>query len=276
MEADTEDDPPPNFRTTVVKTGLARFCRSSALVTEIDAAVKTATRIAFEGSKLLNLFFLHLLQHDLPIPKLNPNWIYTNVYQSVSVDRTQSQPRSSPCEQLEQVRQQLYLTVRPVGLQWPHRDLLGQVLKQLSKDTYVNCKNHVAVNFQKRLRRWWFSKLTRKLQTPLSRKDRWRLADTLVKAACKDNTGFGMPRGMQLTSQDISYLRNKLTELGGEGVQDEDRCPVEPNNVTDKKLSAHVSTLVLFSLLLSLLLNASRMFLVCSGNPICRGCTACS
>lgn len=236
-----EDDEPLGFRTTVVKTGLAKFCRSPSLVAEIDAAVKTATRIAFEGSKLLNLFFLHLLRQDLPIPKLDGNWIYVNIYQSVSVDKTSSQPRASPCEQVEEVRQQLYLPSRPAGLQWPHRDLLGQVLKQLSRDTYVNCKNHVAVNFKKRVRRWWFSKLTRKLQTDLSRKDRWRLADVLVSATCKDKTGFGMPRGMQLTAQDIHYLRNKLTEIGAEGTQDGERCPVEASNTTEKKLSVHVS-----------------------------------
>lgn len=240
---DEEDGVPATFRTTVVKTGLAKFCRHPTLVTQIEAAVQVATRIAFEGSKLLNLFFLHLLQHNLPIPKLGPNWIYTNVYQSVSGDKTHLQPRASPCQQLEQVRQQLYLPSRPADLPWPQRDLLGQVLKQLSKDTYVNCKNHVAVNFNKRLRWWWFSKLTRKLQTQLPRRDRWRLADALVSAACKDKTSFGMPSGIQLTIEEIAYLRNKLTELGGEGVQDGERCPVEPNSVTEKKLSVHVSNI---------------------------------
>lgn len=240
QDIDEPDAAPPGFRTTVVKTGLRQFCRYPALVQQIEGVVQNATVVAYEGSKLLNLFFLHLLENKLPIPKLDGNWIYTNVYQSLSVNRTQQQPRPSPCAQLEYVRQHLYLPHRPPNLGWGVRDNMGQVLKQLSKDTLVNCKNHVAVNFHKRLRRWWFGKLTRKLQTQLVRRDRWCLADTLVTAACNDKTGFGMPRRVQLTLQEIHYLKNKLTELGAESEADSELCPRDPAPVSNKKLSYQV------------------------------------
>ena len=232
---------PAAFRTTVVKTGLATFCRSPALVQQIESVVHNATIIAFEGSKLLNLFFLYLLENKLPIPKLDRNWICENVYLSVSVDRRSLQPRASPCRELEFVRAHLYLPQRSSDLAWGERDYMNQILKQLSADTLVNCKNHVAVNFHKRLRRWWFGKLTRKLETHLARKDKWRLSDTLVKAACNNKTGFAMPSGIHLTVEEIKYLCNKLTELGGECMEDEKLCPIDPSSVSEKKLGCHVS-----------------------------------
>lgn len=246
MEADSDDDDTDNdtssdVRPLVVKTGLTNFCRHPALVQQIETVVQNATTIAYEGSKLLNLFFLHLLENKLPIPQLKRNWIYTNVYQSISVDRRNPYPRPSPCAELEHVRQHLYLPHRPAGLAWGQRDYMNQILRQLSSDTLVNCKNHVAVNFHKRLRRWWFGKLTRKLHTQLPRKDRWRLADNLVIAACKDKTGFAMPGGVQLTVAEIKYLRNKLIEVGGECADDAELCPIDPTPVSDRRLQCYVS-----------------------------------
>lgn len=242
---DDGDDTAPGVRTVVIKTGLQRFCRQPALARQIDTAVQQVTVIAYEGSKLLNLFFLYLVENKLPVPQLNRNWIYTNVYQCVSVQKLEQQPRASPFAQLEHVRQQLYLPCRPSKLAWGRRDNLGQVLKRLSAETLVNCKNHVAVNFHRRLRHWWFSKLTRKLQTQLQRKDRWRLTDNLVAAACKDKTSFAMPGGVQLTVAEIKYLRNKLTELGAECAEDAELCSVDPSHVSVLKLKVHVSALSL-------------------------------
>lgn len=50
--------------------------------------------------------------------------------------------------------------------------------------------------------------LTRNPHTHLVRKDRWRLSDSLVKATSQDRTSFAMPARLQLTIQELDYLRN--------------------------------------------------------------------
>ncbi len=245
QDADDEQQvaaPPPGVRILVVKTGLARFCRHLTLASQIQSTVREATAIAFEGSKLLNLFLLHQLEHKLAIPKLTRNWIYTNIFNSVSTSGDQDSPRGSQCADVEHVRQTLYLPNRHSQLSWPQRDLIGQVLKRLSQETYVNCSNHVFVNFRKRIRRWWFGKLSRKLRTQLERRNRWRLADVLVTAVCSGQSNFGMPGGIYLDPADIHYIRNTLIKVDALAYEDRKLCPIDPSSVTDAKLKHQVGT----------------------------------
>src|SRR5579871_1394190 len=59
--------------TCVTKIGLRRFLAEPALGPVIEDAVKRMTYMSYEACRLTNMFILHLLENDLPIPTIDYN-----------------------------------------------------------------------------------------------------------------------------------------------------------------------------------------------------------
>ena len=155
----------------------------------IESGVERATLIAYEGSKLLNLVLLLLMENSDHKITRDANWIHT--FMSVSV-AAETEPRPSPCQVVEFVRQKPHQPLRPSGSR-TIRTCLNRVLSYLARETAVNCRNHVAENFERRLGHWRYGLLLSELETPLSSANRHRLRKALFTASMAGSSGFGLP-----------------------------------------------------------------------------------
>jgi len=115
--------------------------------------------MSYEASKLINVFILDRLEKKLPIPNLDQTFFYQAI-STVSVYGNQEAPQ--PLRRntdLTEAFRQLYLSQRPEMI-WPNRDKIGQICNYVGKEMLINATNHVTMNFNKRLRRWLFYKVS--------------------------------------------------------------------------------------------------------------------
>ena len=159
--------------TFTVKVGLKALVGDEALGQCIEQTVHDVTQLQWEASKILQLYILHRIEHNLPIHVLDAHFFYQAL-----VCATGPLNSSRPLQaDLWQARDELYTPQRQNGLPWISGSLRTRLLKLAAGTLRSNACNHVKENFFMRLRKWCTVMVERQLPE-LSRK--WR-----INLACK-------------------------------------------------------------------------------------------
>lgn len=146
------------------KIGLHRILRQPTLLASIQDFQRRMTKIHFESSRLANLFVLHELNQGNAICDLSYNSFMRQVFQGVArVSNNEHTPKAVKNNALQFVRDELYSPTRPAGLPWNDDSNLSQCISLAAKCYATNCQNHVIVNWESRIQRWWNIELQARL-----------------------------------------------------------------------------------------------------------------
>ena len=109
-------------KTTIraTKVGFKRFLAEPALGPVIEDAVKRMTYISFEASRLANMFVLHHLENNLPVPALSYGDFMRQPFQAVirHTSRGPHVPKDTTDALLNHIRDTVYAQCRPQGMEW--------------------------------------------------------------------------------------------------------------------------------------------------------------
>ena len=129
--------------TFTVKVGLKALVGDEALGQCIEQTVHDVTQLQWEASKILQLYILHRIEHNLPIHVLDAHFFYQAL-----VCATGPLNSSRPLQpDLWQARDELYTPQRQNGLPWISGSLRTQLLKLAAGTLRSNACNHVKENF---------------------------------------------------------------------------------------------------------------------------------
>lgn len=148
------------YVTRNVKIGLSTILKATQLLPTIRTFVKRMTVIQLEASRLANLFVLHQLEQNTPIGDMSYNAFMRKVFSAVLRNpKVPNAPCSVSNPKLEGVRDLLYAPQRPVGMPWNDGHHLSQCISLAANGYAANCQNHVILNWESRMLRWWTMQL---------------------------------------------------------------------------------------------------------------------
>lgn len=136
---------------SVVKTTWNSFCKPDALILPIDATLRELNKTIFEAYILANFHIVRICSAGDMLPHLDQKFFY-NCLSAVSVTQRRK-PETADIRLRESVR--LYVASRPEGYRPPDGSNLAVGWYQnASLQMSTNCKNDVAANFYRRLRKY--------------------------------------------------------------------------------------------------------------------------
>ncbi len=148
-----------------VKIGLPNLLRVPSLLPVIKDFVRRMTAIHIEASRLANLYVLDRLEHNLDTGDMTYNVFMRKVFQAVvaSGERSPLTPTPVRNPELLSVRDNHYTPQRPAGMPWTDGRFLSQCISLAANGYAANCQNHVIVNWETRMLRWWNLELKARL-----------------------------------------------------------------------------------------------------------------
>ena len=160
-----DQKPDVSYRTRTFKIGLNTILRRASLLAPINDFVRRMTKIQFEASRLANLYVLHELENGYAVGDMSYNSFMRQVFQGVARVSDSDPHRAKPVRnpKLQLVRDTLYAPERPKGLPWNDDNHLSQCISNAAKAYATNCQNHVMVNWEGRMQRWWNRELKARL-----------------------------------------------------------------------------------------------------------------
>jgi hypothetical protein len=171
-----------SYSIRTVKIGLnVLLRRQSLLLPRIQDFVRRMTRIQYEASRLANLFVLHELENGNTLGDLSYNVFMRQVFQAVTrvSETAEHRPKKVNNNALQFVRDTLYAPARQIGLPWNDQSHLGQCISNAAKAYATNCQNHVILNWEARITRWWAIELKTRLPF-LNANQRKRMAEVFL------------------------------------------------------------------------------------------------
>lgn len=140
-------------KNSVVKTTLRAFCKPAGTALPWGSVIEKINRAALEAYMFANMHVLRVMTSGLPVPRLDQNFMYRCC--SVTSCPSKKESKSTFDDQDMQDTIMMYDALRPPGQVPECSDYLGAGLfNNLSQQMETNLKNHAALNFYQRFRRY--------------------------------------------------------------------------------------------------------------------------
>jgi hypothetical protein len=165
-----------------VRMKLRTSCKDDILYNEIQSIVWNTNKIALEAYHVANLHIIRCLTEDIPLPTIDQNFFYRccsavverpTVY--ISEANTADEELNHTVNLFKAQRPEVEFRASPQGVlstpYQPPRSGLTFMTCNLARDMVTNSKNHLILNFGKRLTRYL------RLRYNLNKCEAWRFVD---------------------------------------------------------------------------------------------------
>lgn len=204
------------FETTVIKTGLQKFCREPALIDLIERAVQTCARVSWEASLFASFHVLRCLQAEIQVDPLDQNFwnqcisAIANGQKGISTSATRKMKDSFAAFVL--LRPTDYVPVQREGY-------MGHIFEGLRETMLTNFETVFGETFNGRLCKWLRLKVLESERNTLQHDSVIKSVVALLNAACldQDSSVVGLHSSFRrlqtLTEEDIHWMQELVTEV---------------------------------------------------------------
>jgi len=129
-----------------IKCSWNSFCKNPALKVNIQKIILNINQIDFLSTRLINFHMIRCIQENIPLPELNQQ-----LYYKACCFVSEMKKRNSTIDK----ENELYISFSKFSEQideFPFRDNMGALIANLNRTQLTNAKNHLKLNFYKRLR----------------------------------------------------------------------------------------------------------------------------
>lgn len=204
------------FETTVIKTGLQRFCREPLVIDLIERAVQTCARVSWEASLFASFHVLRCLHEDLQVDSLDQN--FWNQCISAIANGQKGIPETATQKMKDSFA--AFILLRPADYVPVQREgYMGHIFEGLRETMLTNFETVFGETFNGRLCRWLRLKVLESERNTLQHDSVIKSVVALLNAACLNQDGSvvalhpSFRRLQTLTEEDINFLSSVVAEV---------------------------------------------------------------